>query len=87
MNMENHPEKKSALEEHQEPLIDVLENLEAQIEKQNSLRTTFIKGAIYGLGTVIGATLLVAIFGGLIANTIGLFTDEPLFTNPPSVGR
>jgi len=69
----------SVLEEHQEPLIEVLENLEAQIEKQNSLKSTFIKGAIYGLGTVVGATVLVALFGGVIASAISVFTDQSVF--------
>lgn len=77
--MASKPHKKSAIEEHEEPLIEVLENLEEQIEKQNSLKSTFIRGAIYGLGTVIGATVLVALFGGMIASAIRIFTNQSLF--------
>ena len=49
-------------------LIEVLETLETHIKRQNSLRYTFYKGILYGIGTVIGATILVALFGGVISN-------------------
>jgi hypothetical protein len=77
--METESKTELTLDERQEPLIEVLENLEAQIEKQNSLKSTFIKGAIYGLGTVVGATVLVALFGGVIASTLRIFTDHSVF--------
>lgn len=51
-------------------LIEVLEVLEKDIRKQNSLRYAFFKGIVYGLGTVIGATVLVALFGGIITSTL-----------------
>ena len=73
----------SIIDEKQEPLIEVLENLEAQIEKQNSLKTTFIKGAIYGLGTVMGATILV----GLLAGATSFFTDKEIFPKTYDIGR
>ena len=75
--MENEPEV-TIPNEHRERLIKVLEKLEQQIIKQNSLRNAFIKGIVYGLGTVFGASILVALFGGFIANTINIFTDEPV---------
>ena len=52
-------------------LIEVLEKLEADIKKQNSLKYALLRGMIYGLGTVIGATVLVALVGGIWAATIG----------------
>ena len=57
-------------------LIEVLENLEGHIKKQNSLRSSFLKGVVYGLGTVIGATVLVALFGGVIAGTLTAIDSE-----------
>lgn len=47
-------------------LIAVLERLELNIKQQNSFKLVFVRGMIYGLGTVIGATVLVALLGGLL---------------------
>ena len=58
-------------------LIEVLQDLEHHIKRQNSLKYAFLKGMAYGLGTVIGATVLVAIFGGVIATTISSISGEP----------
>ena len=60
-----------------ERLIEVLTSLESQIQKQTSLKFTLSRGAVYGLGTVLGATLLLALFGGLIATILGVFGDIP----------
>lgn len=57
-------------ETQQQRLITVLGELEEEVEKQNSWQHVFIRGALYGLGTVIGATILIAIAGSLIAITI-----------------
>ena len=59
-------------------MLDVLESLEKQISKQNSLKFAFARGMVYGLGTVIGATVLVALFGGVIISLVNTFTDEPI---------
>jgi hypothetical protein len=59
-------------------LIEVLQTLETHIKRQNSLKYALLKGMMYGFGTVIGATVLVALFGGIIATTINSFTDEPI---------
>lgn len=59
-------------------LIEVLTSLEAEIKKQTSLRFTLFKGIVYGLGTVIGATVLVALFGGIIATTLNTFTNTDI---------
>lgn len=61
-------------------LIEVLETIEKDIQKQNSLKFTFLRGAIYGLGTVIGASVLVALFGGLIATAINEFSGNQVLT-------
>jgi hypothetical protein len=57
-------------ETQQQRLITVLSELEDEVEKQNSLTHVFIRGALYGLGTVIGATFLLAILASFIALTI-----------------
>lgn len=57
-------------------LIEVLQTLETHIQRQNSLKYAFLKGLMYGLGTVIGATVLVALFGGIIVATINTLTDS-----------
>lgn len=75
--MENEPDL-SIPDDHRVRLITVLEELESQIIRQNSLRHAFAKGIVYGLGTVIGATVLVALFGGVIATTINNFTGQPV---------
>jgi Domain of unknown function (DUF5665) len=54
----------------QQRLITVLGELEDEVEEQNSLRHVFIRGTLYGLGTVIGATVLIAILGSVIALTV-----------------
>ena len=62
-------------ETQQQRLITVLGELEDEVEKQNSWRHVFIRGALYGLGTVIGATLLLAVLGSMIAlavETLGI---------------
>lgn len=56
---------------HTARLIEVLTTLEHEIKRQNSLKFIFLKGTIYGLGTVIGATVLVALLGGIITSTFG----------------
>lgn len=62
-------------ETQQQRLITVLGELEDEVEKQNSWKHVFVRGALYGLGTVIGATLLLAVLGSMIAlavETLGI---------------
>lgn len=51
---------------HTSRLFDVLEKLEQQIEKQNSFKFAFLRGIVYGLGTVIGATALVTLLAWFV---------------------
>jgi hypothetical protein len=75
-------EKLTATEERRlkqnERLISVLQEVEEKIERQNSLKLVFVRGALYGLGTVIGATVLIAILGWFLANTIGSLDNLPI---------
>jgi len=57
-------------ETQQQRLITVLGELEDEVEKQNSFWHVFIRGALYGLGTVIGATILLAFLGSIVAVTL-----------------
>lgn len=62
-------------ETQQQRLITVLNELEEEVEKQNSWQRIFLRGALYGLGTVIGATVLIALFGSVLAiavETLGI---------------
>lgn len=64
--------------EQTDKLLEVLHTLETRIKRQNSYKNAFLKGIVYGLGTVIGATVLVALFGGVIATTLQTLTGEDL---------
>lgn len=74
------PESEDILEEgydlhetQQQRLITVLHELEEEVEKQNSWQLVFMRGALYGLGTVIGATILIAILGSVFAIAVDTF--------------
>ncbi len=69
-------------ETQQQRLITVLGELEDEVEKQNSWKHVFIRGALYGLGTVLGATLLLAILGSIVA----LAVDALGIANVPYLG-
>lgn len=43
-----------------DPYIEVLDEIRLQVRKQNSLGFTFVQGMTRGLGTALGATVLVA---------------------------
>jgi hypothetical protein len=62
-------------------LIEVLEKLEERIKRQNSLKYALARGMVYGVGTVIGASVLVAVFGGILASTTDFFSTD---TTAPS---
>ncbi len=64
--------------EQNERLIAVLHVVEQEIKKQNSLKFAFARGTLYGLGTVIGATVLIAILGWFLAGTIGSIDNLPI---------
>ncbi|MEN9922134.1 MAG: hypothetical protein RL097_410 [Candidatus Parcubacteria bacterium] len=62
-------------------LLTVLQSLNVHIERQNSLKYAFVRGMVYGLGTVVGATVLVAILGSVIVGVLDTFTEAPLFND------
>jgi hypothetical protein len=85
--MQNKPITSESTEpiEQTDKLLEVLQVLETRIKRQNSYKNAFLKGIVYGLGTVIGATVLVALFGGIIATTLQTLTGEEI--NSDLLGR
>jgi hypothetical protein len=75
--MQNKPTTTEPVEQT-DKLLEVLQVLETRIKRQNSYKNAFLKGIVYGLGTVIGATVLVALFGGIIATTLQTLTGEEI---------
>ncbi len=62
-------------------LLEVLQSLDSHIQRQNSLKYAFVRGMVYGLGTVIGATVLVALLGSVFVSVLNTFSDVPLGEN------
>jgi len=58
--------------EQRERLIKVLGGLETLTQKQVSVKFIFFKGVVYGLGTVIGATILISIVSYLFVQIFGV---------------
>lgn len=67
-------------EHHRSELVEVLTDLKQQIRRQTSFRFIFARGIVYGLGTVIGASVLIALLTWLL----GAFFTEP--TDAPLIG-
>ena len=63
-------------------LITVLNDLEEEVEKQNSFRWVFLRGTLQGLGIVIGSTVLIT----LLVRFIALFVDTFGLEDIPFVG-
>lgn len=66
------------MDEHKSELLEVLTDLRAQLRRETSFRYIFARGVIYGLGTVIGATILIAILSGILGAFFTNPTDAPL---------
>lgn len=64
------------MEQHQIELVAVLTDLRSQLKKQTSLKFALLRGMVYGVGTVIGATILIALGGWIISI---------IFDNPENV--
>lgn len=54
-------------------LTSVLEEIDIVLKRQNSLRYIFLQGLTRGLGTALGATILVA----LVTSATIYFADSP----------
>lgn len=75
--MSNDTETNRDNRNQEQRLLTVLYSLEEQITRQTSLKFAFLRGAVYGVGTVIGATILIALFGGILAATINSLSKLP----------
>lgn len=62
----------------QDELTKVLVDLKALLTKQTSLRFAFFRGILYGLGTVVGATILIGIFTWLTSVFFADPTEAPI---------
>lgn len=63
-------------------LITVLNDLEEEVEKQNSFKWVFLRGTLHGLGIVIGSTVLITV----LVSVIALFVDTFGLEDIPFVG-
>lgn len=70
------------IDDHRDRLIEVLTSLEYLIKKQVSLKLAFMRGAIYGVGTIIGATVVLSIMSYILLNIFGVdLGDLQFFVN------
>lgn len=60
----------------QKDLVEVLTDLRSLIAKQTSYKFVFLRGILYGLGTVVGATILIGLLSWFLSTT---------FENPDNV--
>lgn len=57
----------SEISEQRDQIIEQLEELNDKIRVQNSVRHTFFKGIIYGVGVFIGSAIVATILLGIIS--------------------
>lgn len=74
------PSDNDDTKELNENLIRLNENLERQL----SFKFIILKGAVYGLGTAVGATIIAGVVLSLLASTFDRADDIPLL---PEVTR
>jgi len=60
------------MSDQRERLITVLESLEDLTKRQVSLKFILIKGVVYGLGTVVGATVLISVLSYVFVEFYGI---------------
>ena len=60
------------VDKSQDKLVSVLKSLENLTKKQVSLKFILLRGAVYGIGTVIGATVLISVASYLFATIFGI---------------
>ncbi len=59
-------------------LIQETERLADKIERANSIKFNILKGLVYGVSTVIGATLVAALVISILSKTIQTASDIPI---------
>ena len=63
--------------EQREQLIKVLGDLEDLTKRQVSIKFIFLRGVVYGLGTVIGATVLISVLSFSFVQLFGVQVIDP----------
>ncbi|NCN52256.1 hypothetical protein GW943_00375 [Candidatus Parcubacteria bacterium] len=56
---------------NEEKLYEILSSVDEQLKIQNSPKRVFLKGLVRGLGTALGATVLVAVVTSIAFNLAG----------------
>lgn len=64
-----------------EELNQNIENLIVVIKRANSFNYVFLRGVLWGLGSVIGATLVAVIIIAILSNIIQSINDIPILNN------
>lgn len=75
-------------EAQRERLITEMESLKDLTKRQVSFRFIFLRALVYGVGTVIGATILVSIISFVVTQVFGVdLFDRNVVQNIQEVGR
>ncbi len=59
------------MHEQRDSIIEQLESLNTKMARQNSIKHIFLTGLIYGVGFVIGSTIIATIAIGVLSPWIG----------------
>ena len=64
-----------------EELNQNIENLIIVIKRANSFHYVFLRGVFWGLGSVVGATIVAVIIIAILSNIIQSINDVPILNN------
>ena len=64
-----------------EELNQNIENLIIVIKRANSFSFVFLRGVLWGLGSVVGATIVAVIIIAILSNIIQSINDVPILNN------
>jgi hypothetical protein len=70
--------------DHTKELNENLIRLNENLERQLSFKFIILKGAVYGLGTAVGATIIAGLVLSLLANTFDRAEEIPIL---PEIAR
>ena len=64
-----------------EELNQNIENLIVVIKRANSFHYVFLRGVLWGLGSVVGATIIAVVIIAILSNIIQSVNDIPILNN------
>ena len=64
-----------------EELNQNIENLIVVIKRANSFHYVFLRGVLWGLGSVVGATIIAVVIIAILSNIIQSINDIPILNN------